>query len=45
MNRTISYEKRRMLQRDKLTTKDIEKGIKEDIRNKFIQATKQREVC
>lgn len=40
----LSYEKRRMLERDRVTTKEIEKDIKDGIRDKFIQANKQREV-
>lgn len=40
-----SYAKRKISERDLLATKEIERRIKDEIKEKLVQATKQREVC
>ena len=40
-----SYAKRRTGEADKLATREIERSIKEEIKDRLVQANKQREVC
>ena len=37
-----SYEKRRQYERDRVVTKGIEREIKDEVRNKVVEANKQR---
>lgn len=39
------FDKRKIAERDMISTKQIEKQIKDQIKEKLVQATKQREVC
>lgn len=41
----LSYAKRRIGEADKLAIRDMEKSIKEEIKERLTQANKQREVC
>jgi len=40
-----SYTKRRIGEADKLATRDMERSIKDEIKERLSQANKQREVC
>jgi len=41
----FSYQKRKLAERDLLATKEIEKQIKDEIKDKLVGANKQRQVC
>jgi len=40
-----SYAKRKALEADKISTRDLEKSIKDEIKERLSQANLQREVC
>ena len=39
-----SYEKRKKMEQDRLTIREIEKSIKDGIKDKLVEANKQRQV-
>jgi hypothetical protein len=45
LTNSCSYQKRRQAEQEKTTTKEIEQGIKNEIRTRIQQAHKQAEVC